>query len=648
MEFKSKKPLGIFDTTLRDGHQSLLATRMRLEDIIPLAERLDEVGFAAMEVWGGATFDVTHRFLNEDPWERLETIKKYCKKTPLSMLLRGQNLVGYRNYADDVVEAFVMQAAESGIDQFRVFDALNDERNFEAAVKAIKKTGKHFQGTICYSLTERRLGGPIYNIEYFEKKARILEDMGANSLCIKDMAGICSPYDAYDLIRALKKVVKIPIQLHTHYTSGMGSMTYLKAAEAGVDVVDTALAPFALRSSQPAVEPIVVALEGTPRDTGLNLKLLLEIGNDLEKIAPKYRDFLDQTKMAVIDTNVLSHQVPGGMLSNMVNQLKEAGALDRIREVYNELPRTRKDLGSPPLVTPSSQIVGIQAVQNVLFGRYKMITKEVRDLCYGLYGRTPVPIDADVQKNCLKGYERGETPITGRAADVLKPEMEKAKEATKDLAKNIKDVLIYALYPTTGERYLKWKYGVEPVPASMKARTLEDISRENEMISKLKAGKLIEKPEKAAPEKSEDIRSFNVFVDGDYFKVEVEEPGGRPVVRQVRPQAAAKSEAKASSQPAAAGEKTPAKAAGNAPVISSAAACDVAAGEIAIESPMAGMILDVKVNVGAEVKQDQVLILIEAMKMENEIRSRASGKVKKLLCKKGDHVEKNQVLAVLG
>lgn len=652
MEFKSKKPLGIFDTTLRDGHQSLLATRMRLDDIIPLAERLDEVGFAAMEVWGGATFDVTHRFLNEDPWDRLEAIKKCCKKTPLSMLLRGQNLVGYRNYADDVVEAFVAQSAESGIDQFRVFDALNDERNFEACYRAIKKTGKSIQGTICYSLTERRLGGSIYNIEYFEKKAKTLEEMGADSLCIKDMAGICSPYDVYDLIRALKKVVKIPIQLHTHYTSGMGSMTYLKAAEAGVDVVDTALAPFALRSSQPAVEPIVVALEGTQRDTGLSLKLLLEIGNELEKIAPKYRDFLDQTKMAVIDTNVLSHQVPGGMLSNMVNQLKEAGALNRINEVYAELPKTRKDLGSPPLVTPTSQIVGIQAVQNVLFGRYKMITKEVRDLCYGLYGRTPAPIDSEVQKNCLKGYERGEQPITGRAADVLKPEMEKAKEVTKGLAKNIKDVLVYALYPTTGERYLKWKYGLEPVPASMKARNLEDVTRENEMIAKLKAGKLIEKTEKEAPEKSENIRSFNVFVDGDYFKVEVEEPGGRPIIRSISMPAAVTSAAPANASRAAsaapvAGNQAKSKAANKAPIISKGAACEIQAGEIAIESPMAGMILDVKVKVGDVVKQDQVLILIEAMKMENEIRSCAAGKVKKILCKKGDHVEKSQVLMVL-
>lgn len=636
MEEEKKNPLRIFDTTLRDGHQSLLATRMRLEDMIPLAERLDEVGFAAMEVWGGATFDVTHRFLNEDPWERLALLKKYIKKTPLSMLLRGQNLVGYRNYPDDVVDAFVEQAAETGIDQFRVFDALNDERNFEAAYKAIKKTGKHIQGTICYSLTERRLGGDIYNIGYYEKKAKRLEEMGADSLCIKDMAGILSPYDAYELITALKKMIKLPIQLHTHYTSGMGSMTYLKASEAGVDVVDCALAPFALRSSQPAMEPIVVALEGTARDTGLNLKLLLEIGHDLEKVAPKYRDFLDQTKMAVIDTNVLSHQVPGGMLSNMVNQLKEAGALDKIDEVYAELPRTRKDLGSPPLVTPSSQIVGIQAVQNVLFGRYKMISSQTKDLCYGLYGCTPVPINPDVRKLCLKGYERGETPISCRAADELKPELEKAKEATKGLAKDIKDVLIYALYPTTGERYLKWKYGLEPVPDTMKAKTLEDVARENGMISKLKAGKLVEKTE---PVSGGHLRGFDVFVDGEHFKVEVEEEGnGGPAIRNVRPAYSQRPSAQAPLAQAAPKNN----ASGNAQ-----AACQISEGEVAVNAPMQGMIVDIKVAPGDEVKQDQVVAVIEAMKMENEIRSCASGKLKSLLCKKGDHVDKNQVLMIL-
>jgi pyruvate carboxylase subunit B len=365
-----RKPVRITDTTFRDAHQSTLATRMRIEDMLPIVEQMDDVGFHSLEVWGGATFDVTTRFLNEDPWKRLRTFKKYITKTPLQMLLRGQNLVGYRHYADDLVKAFIYHAAECGMDIFRVFDALNDERNFEASFEAIKECGKHIQGTISYSLTERRLGGPVFTTEYFVKKAMILEKMGADSLCIKDMAGLICPGDAYELVSALKKAIKIPIQLHCHYTSGMASMSYLKAVEAGVDILDTSLAPFALRSSQPAVEPIVVALQGTKWDTGFDLSILSQLGQHIESVAPKYRDYLNLTKMSVIDTNVLLHQIPGGMLSNLINQLKEANALHRLDEVYAELPKTRKDMGYPPLVTPSSQIIGTQAVQNVLFGRW--------------------------------------------------------------------------------------------------------------------------------------------------------------------------------------------------------------------------------------------------------------------------------------
>ena len=481
-----KKPLKITDTTLRDGHQSTLATRMRTEDMIPIAVDLDKVGFHSVEVWGGATFDVSHRFLGEDPWERPRVLKKLMPKTPFQMLLRGQNLVAYRNHPDDLVEAFIVKAAEVGIDIFRCFDAVNDERNFEMAFKVIKKLGKHIQGTICYSLTERRMGGPVYNLNYYLEKARILEDMGSDSLCIKDMAGLLAPYDAYDLVKTLKKTVKIPIQLHTHYTSGMGSMTYLKAIEAGVDIVDTALAPFALRSSQPAVEPIVVAVEGTPWDSGLDLSQLLKLGEHLEAIAPKYRDFLDTTKMAVIDTSVLRHQIPGGMISNMVSQLKQQKALHRIDEVYAELPQTRKDLGYPPLVTPTSQIVGVQAVLNVLFGRYKMVSMETQDYVYGLYGRPPVPITDEVKKLVLKGYKRGKEPITCRPADLIGPELEKAKEETKELAKDLCDTLIYALYPKTGVEFLKWKYGLEPVPEKIKPKTLEDVKREDEAMAKAK------------------------------------------------------------------------------------------------------------------------------------------------------------------
>ena len=487
MDRMEKKPIRITDTTIRDGHQSCLATRMRTEDMVPIAAELDQVGFHSIEMWGGATFDVTHRFLGEDPWERVRTLKKVMPKTPFQMLLRGQNLVAYRNHPDDVVEAFVEKSAEVGIDIFRVFDAVNDERNFETAFKAIRKAKRHIQGTICYSLTERKMGGPVFNLDYYLRKAKVLVEMGADSLCIKDMAGILAPYDAYTLIKALKKTVKIPIQLHTHYTSGMASMMYLKAIEAGVDIVDTALAPFALRSSQPAVEPLVVALEGTPWDPGLDLSKLLKLGEHLEAIAPKYRDFLDTTKMAVIDTNVLKHQIPGGMISNMVSQLKQMKALDRIEEVYAELPRTRKDMGYPPLVTPTSQIVGVQAVLNVIAGRYKMLSMETQDYVYGLYGRPPVEISEEIKKTVLKSYKKGKEPITCRPADLIGPEMEKAKEETKGIAKDLCDTLIYALYPKTGVDFLKWKYGIEPMPERVKPKTLEDIKREDEAIARAKA-----------------------------------------------------------------------------------------------------------------------------------------------------------------
>ncbi len=487
MDKLPKKPIRITDTTFRDGHQSSLATRMRTEDMVPIAEEMDSVGFHSIEMWGGATFDVCHRFLGEDPWERVRVLKKLMPKTPFQMLLRGQNLVAYRNHPDDVVEVFVEKSAEVGIDIFRCFDAVNDERNFETAFKVIKRCGKHIQGTICYSLTERRMGGPVYNLNYYLEKAKILEEMGADSLCIKDMAGLLAPYDAYELVKALKKAIRIPIQLHTHYTSGMGSMTYLKAIEAGVDIIDTALAPFALRSSQPAVEPILVALEGTPWDPKLDLSKLLKLGEYLETIAPKYRDFLDTTRMAVIDTSVLRHQIPGGMISNMISQLKQQKALHRLDEVYAELPQTRKDLGYPPLVTPTSQIVGVQAVLNVLFGRYKMVSRETQDYVYGLYGRPPIPISDEIKKLVLKGYKRGKEPITCRPADLIEPEMEKVKEETKGLAKDIYDTLICALFPQTGTQFLKWKYGLEPIPDKVKPKTLEDVKREDEAIAKAKA-----------------------------------------------------------------------------------------------------------------------------------------------------------------
>jgi len=349
---KATNPIKIQDLSFRDGHQSIFATRGRTEDMLPVAEMMDEIGFHSMEVWGGATFDTMHRFLNEDPWDRIRVLKKYIKKTPFSMLLRGQNLVGYRNYADDVVEAFVQRASDNGIDIFRVFDALNDFRNFETAVKIIKKNGRHFQGTICYSLTEPRMGGETYNLDYYLEKAKQLEEIGADTICIKDMAGLISPYDAYNLIKALKAQTDIPIHLHTHFTSGMGDLAIFKAIEAGVDIVDTCMAPYAYRTSHPAVEPIVVSLLGTNRDTGLDINKLADIDKEMEKYIPKYKHLLDDTKNAIIDINVILHQTPGGMLSNLVNQLRQMDALDRLDDVFETLPKVRKQLGQVPLVTP--------------------------------------------------------------------------------------------------------------------------------------------------------------------------------------------------------------------------------------------------------------------------------------------------------
>jgi pyruvate carboxylase subunit B len=637
----SKNPLKITDLTLRDGHQSLFATRMRTTDMEPIAPEMNKAGFWSMEVWGGATFDVMTRFLNEDPWERIRILKKLMPNTKLQMLLRGQNLVGYRNYADDVVTAFVHHAADCGIDVFRVFDAVNDERNFITAFKAIKDKKKHIQGSLCYSLTERKLGGPVYNIDYFVNKALIIQDMGADSLCIKDMAGLISPDDAYELIKALKQALKIPVNLHSHFTSGMAYMSHLKAIEAGVDFIDTCIAPFALRTSHAAVEPIVVALSGGPRDTGLNLQHLLKLGEYFESIAPKYRNYLDTTKISIIDTGVLWHQIPGGMFSNMVAQLREANALDRLQEVYAELPRTRKELGYPPLVTPTSQIVGVQAVQNVLFGRYKMVSGQVKDYVYGLYGKPPAPIDKEVQNKVLKGYERGEKPITSRPADILEPELEKAKEATKDIAKDIGDVLVYALYPQTGMQFLKWKYGLETPPPETKPKTLEDVKREDALIAKAKAGKLVEKVEVKAPAKGPAARTFNVFIGDEYYKVEVEPTGGPATFASPPPYAPPQPVAAPPPKP----EAPPAPAEKEAPAPPKAT---VAAGETPVLAPIPGTIIRYLVKEGDDVKANTGVVILEAMKMENEIVAPASGKIKSINCKPGDKVSGGTVLAIIG
>jgi len=655
---KVDNPLQIQDLTLRDGHQSLFATRGRTEDLVPIAEEMDKIGFFAMEVWGGATFDAMHRFLGEDPWERIRTLKQYITNTPFSMLLRGQNLVGYRNYADDVARAFVDRCCVNGIDVFRVFDALNDFRNFETVVKVIKEHDKHFQGSICFSLTERRMGGEVYNLQYYLDKAKELEDMGADTICIKDMAGLIAPYDAYTLVSNLKENVGVPIHLHSHFTSGMADMAMLKAIEAGVDIIDVCLSPWAYRTSHPGLEPITEALKGTNRDTGFNLKQLTQCAEYFDQISPKYRHLLDD-KMSIIDTKVLLHQTPGGMLSNLVNQLREMEAEDKLDQVFQELPRVREELGQVPLVTPTSQIVGTQTVNNVLFDtaeeRYKMITSQVKDLCFGLYGQTPAPISQEVRKKALKGYPRGETPYTGRPADIIEPELEQAKQDTEGLAKDIDDVLIYALYPTTGKKFLKWKYGFEPMPEEVKPRTWEDVQREQELIEKAKRGEVVEKQEKEIPEKSENLRTFNVFVDEEYFQVEIDPAEGEPLITPMYPPAGGQQQAAApapppKSQPQAAQpqqEKSAAeegkKAAASGGEEKSAASAE---GKV-VECPMPGMIIRNEVKEGDRVQEGDVLLILEAMKMENSIMAPAAGTVKELKSKEGESVKKGEVLAVI-
>ena len=443
------KKVKITETILRDAHQSLVATRMTTDEILPAVEMLDKVGYHSLEAWGGATFDACLRFLNEDPWERLRKIKDKAKNTPLQMLFRGQNILGYRHYADEVVEYFVQKSIANGIDIIRIFDALNDVRNLQTAINATKKEKGHVQAAISYTIS------PVHKIEFFVKLAKEYENCGADSICIKDMAGLLIPYEAQKLVTELKKAVKIPIQLHTHYTSGVASMTYLKAIEAGVDVVDCALSPLALGTSQPATEPLVKTLEGTPYDTGINIDALTEIADYFRPMREKYLESgLMSTKVLGVDINTLKYQVPGGMLSNLVSQLKQQNAEDKFEEVLKEIPRVREDLGWLPLVTPTSQIVGTQAVLNVLMGeRYKMVSKETKGIVRGEYGRTPVAISEEFTKKII-GDEK---PITCRPADLIKPELEELKKKCAQWTEQDEDVLSYALFDQVAEKYFEYR-----------------------------------------------------------------------------------------------------------------------------------------------------------------------------------------------
>ncbi|RLG30361.1 oxaloacetate decarboxylase subunit alpha [Methanosarcinales archaeon] len=565
--------VAITDTTLRDAHQSLIATRMRTRDMLPIAEKLDSVGFFSLEVWGGATFDVCIRFLNEDPWDRLRSLAEEIIKTPLQMLLRGQNLVGYRHYPDDIVIKFVEKSAENGIEIFRVFDAVNDIRNMEVAITAAKKTGAHVQGTISYTIS------PVHTIETFVANARELASLDCDSICIKDMAGLISPHAAYDLIKTLKDEVGLPVDLHSHSTSGMAPMSYMAACKAGVDILDTAFSPFAGGTSQPPTETVVAGLDGTPYDTGLDLALLTDIKEYFDGVKEKYRSILDPVSEK-IDTSVLIHQIPGGMISNLVSQLKEQNSMDRYDDVLREMPKVREDLGYPPLVTPTSQIVGTQAVLNVLMGeRYKVIPKEVRDYVSGIYGRPPAPINKQLFAKVLGD----DTAITCRPADLLPPELEMRTKEAKELGiiGKEEDILTYAIYPQIAPKFLMGE--AEEEKLQMAAATGgSGVGSHTGIFNK-----------------------FKVVVDGEAFVVEVE--------------------------PTGTGEMTVANDASD-------AKSPPASAEGGIASNMHGMVLGLKVSKGDVVEEGDVVAVIEAMKMENNIHSPHSGIVREIFVSEGDTV----------
>lgn len=566
----------ITETILRDAHQSLLATRMRTRNMLPIVEKLDEVGYYSLEMWGGATFDTCIRYLNEDPWERLRELKKQMVNTPAQMLLRGQNLVGYRHYSDDVVEKFVTKAHENGIDIFRIFDAVNDIRNMEKAISVAKNVGAHVQGTLSYTIS------PVHTVEKYVEFAKELADLDCDSICIKDMAGLLAPHEAYELITSLKKEVGLPVALHCHCTSGMASMSYMAACDAGVDVLDTALSPLAGGTSQPPTESVVAALARTKYDTGLDLELLAEPSRYFKEIKEEYRGILDPISEQ-IDTNVLLYQIPGGMLSNLVSQLKEQNALDKYGAVLEEMPRVREELGYPPLVTPTSQIVGTQAVLNVLMGeRYKVIPKEVKDYVRGLYGRSPAPISSEMIAKIIGDEE----PITCRPADLLEPEYENLKKEAEEqgLVKKEEDVLTYILYPAIAPKFLLGEAEEEElVPAT----TLQ-----------------------AAPQVDMAIPTdYRVEVDGEVFDVKVEPTGGSVQVVESSKQ--------------------------------------VVECEGAVTSHMQGMILSINVNVGDTVEEGDKICVIEAMKMENAIHAPGSGVVKEIFVSEGDPVGTGEVLMAI-
>jgi len=611
------RKIGITDTTFRDAHQSLMSTRMKTEDILAIASKVDDIGFHSAEVWGGATFDSAIRFLNEDPWERLEKIKDLMPKTPLQMLLRGQSLVGYRAYSDDVVDQFISSAASTGIDIFRVFDALNDEFNLTRAAEAVKKSGKHLQMTLVYSVSDDDgLNGNIYNLDYYLEKAKSFQKMSADSLCIKDMAGLLSPYDAYELVSHLKSNVDIPIQLHSHCTSGMAPITYLKAIEAGIDVIDTAISPLSMGTSQPALESIVASLRNSEYEFSVNDKLFNEFSDYIESILPKYEKYFSNQISSRVDAGVLSHQIPGGMISNLVSQLSEMNELDKLPKVLKEIPNVRKLLGYPALVTPISQMVAAQSVNNVVFGKDKLINSQVKDYVYGLYGRPPAPVDSKYISIALKDYPQGNNPISSRPADLLAAELDQAAEEIKDLSSDVKDILIHTLFPNISRKFLDIKFGHIQVESEDSDNTEKKIDANDSVAVEPNKNNL---NSDEIPTRSDQIRSFNVFVEDQYFKVDVD-----PINKNFK--SIEKIEQPNSGKPK------------NKAVKSNRAK------ENTLIAPMAGTFLRYEVEVGQEIKSGDSVLVIESMKMENSIPALADSVVAELPFKPGDAISKGDIL----
>lgn len=591
------KKLGITDVVLRDAHQSLFATRMRIDDMLPIASKLDQVGYWSLETWGGATFDACIRYLGEDPWDRIRELKKAMPNTPQQMLFRGQNILGYRHYADDVVDKFVERCASNGVDVFRVFDAMNDMRNIETALKAVKKQGKHAQGTISYTLS------PVHDIDMWVEQGKRIEDMGADSIAIKDMAGLLKPYEGFELVSKLKATCDIPIHMQCHATTGLSTATALKCVEAGIDNIDTAISSMSMTYGHSPTESLVAMLQGHDRDTGLDLEILEDIASYFREVRKKYAQF--EGSLRGVDSRILTAQVPGGMLTNMENQLRDQNASDKFDEVLAEIPRVREDLGYLPLVTPTSQIVGTQAVLNVLTGeRFKSISKETQGVLKGEYGATPAPVNKELQARVLDGAEA----ITCRPADLLEPEMDKLSAELKSLAaekglslaageREVDDVLTYALFPQIGLKFLENRNNpdaFEPAPTLADAQAATTPAK-----NKASAGSEV----------------YTIAVNGSSYVVQVSEGGDITAAAPV--------------------------AAGAAPVTAPAPAAGE--GEV-IPAPLAGNIFKVNVQAGQSVQQGEVVVVLEAMKMETEIRAPQAGTITSVSIKEGDAVSVGDTL----